>query len=67
MCPVESRAEKVFYPTQQTAFALGREPIPQGLKRVCENSLVFLMVNEAKELHVTIQALQSGSGISTSA
>ena len=49
-----------------------------GLKSVCENSgrkgrvfggvcediLVFLRLNAAKEMHVTIQALQSGSSLS---
>jgi putative transposase len=36
---------------------------PPGLKRVCENSLVFLRENGAKRRHVKVQAIQPGSGL----
>jgi hypothetical protein len=56
-------------PTKEAAenAVRGRKTMPQGLKRVCENILVFLRVDEAKEVHVAIQALQSGPSISTAA
>jgi hypothetical protein len=42
---------------------LTEKQCPQGLKRVCENSLVFLRENGAKRRHVKVQAIQPGSGL----